>query len=170
MGDHDFFEHEKSLGSGDAVHTSSNASAHILQADDAFTTYKLTVYWEQELAKAGGRRMLRSEHVFGAGGDSSKSAIYILPAVAQIEDAAESLDSQPVENNTNTTSEPKKGESSKLSTGEIAGIVGGSVAGVALLAYLGMQLSKSDSKYSPLGDSGVRYSAVRRSERFSTMN
>ena len=163
--DHQFFVHDSSLGSGDATHTSTTALD--LAADDAFTTYKLTVYWEQILASTGGRRLLRSEHVFGAGEHKSLGSLVVLPASAQIEDAAESLDAKSEESEESEESEDSEEESSGLSGGAIAGIIAGGVVVAGGIAYAAMQAQGGRRVQRP---SKAGYSVVRRSERFSTMN
>jgi hypothetical protein len=167
--DHKFFAHNRSLGSGDATHTSSQTLD--LAADDAFTTYKLTVYWEQILASAGGRRLLRSEHVFGAGEHKSVRSLVILPASAQIEDAAESLNTASGDVSANDGSSVEESSDAKkdegLPGGAIVGIIVGSAAALIGIGYAYVKVR--DGRRESLGGS-PRYSAVRRSERFSTMN
>ena len=58
-----------------------------LELDDAFTTIKYTIYWEQNYQ--GTARRLRSEHTFGDGQETSVAQLVILPPHAQIADAAE---------------------------------------------------------------------------------
>ena len=133
-----------------------------LQLDDAFHTYTLTVFWEQKIA--GARRLLRTTHVFGAGDHESKSSITILPASAQIEDAAGSLDAKSEEA---APKEEEKEEDSGLSDLEIGLIAGGSALVVLGAGYMIWKREKDGySRMDSLGE--PRYSAVRRSERFST--
>lgn len=58
-----------------------------LDLDDAFTTIKYTIYWEQNYQ--GTARRLRSEHTFGDGQETSAAQLVILPPHAQIADAAQ---------------------------------------------------------------------------------
>lgn len=135
-----------------------------LQPEDAMTTYTLTVVWEQALS----RRLLRSEFVFGAGDHEAKSSLFILPASAQIEDAVQSLDSKPAGSTDDAADDAAEDEG--LSGSEITWIIVGSCAGVGLIAY-GVMVASKNSKYDRLKDPQASgYSAVRRSERFSTMN
>ena len=129
--------------------------------EDAMTEYTLTIVWEQALS----RRLLRTTHVFGAGEKSAKSSIFILPASAQIQDAAESLDAAS-ENATDTTETAEEDEG--LSGGAIAGIIAGGVVVAGGIAYVAMQAQGSGLPLSRPQQAG--YSVVRRSERFSTMN
>lgn len=67
-------------------HTKASTGKFQLISDDAFSTIKYTVFWEQEFQ--GGSRRLRSEHTFGAGQEESTAQLVILPPSAQISDAA----------------------------------------------------------------------------------
>lgn len=67
-------------------HTKASVGKFQLISDDAFSTIKYTIFWEQEFQ--GGSRRLRSEHTFGAGTQESVSEIVILPPSAQIADSA----------------------------------------------------------------------------------
>ena len=143
-----------------------SSSAHGLTvANDSMKTYTLTVVWEQVLS-TGSRRLLRTTHVFGAGEKTAKSSIFILPASAQIEDAAGSLDAKSEEA---APKEEEKEEDSGLSDLEIGLIAGGSALVVLGAGYMIWKREKDG--YSRMDSPGEpRYSAVRRSERFSTMN
>ena len=68
-------------------HTQASTGKFALDLDDAFTTIKYTIYWEQNYQ--GGARRLRSEHTFGDGQETSVAELVILPPHAQIADAAE---------------------------------------------------------------------------------
>ena len=73
-------------------------------------------------------------HVFlGAGGKTAKSSIFILPASAQIEDAAESLDAA---SNTTDPAPEEKEEDSGLSDLAIGLIAGGSALVVLGAGYM----------------------------------
>jgi hypothetical protein len=153
------------------------AASRNLNYADAFKTYTLTVYWEQDLG-GGFRRLLRSSHVFGAGDHEAKSSIFILPASAQIQDAVESLDAgsegaeEPASNTTDEPAEEEdaeedaEAEGSGLSGGEIAVIIGGCVVGAIGIAYATVQVVRVNQQMG----GGPQYSAVRRSERFSQVN
>lgn len=155
--------------SNDVVHKSDGG--RVLLAEDALTTFTLTIVWEQELS----RRLLRSTHVFGAGDHEAKSSIFILPASAQIQDAVESLDAgsegaeepaeEPAEDAEPVAPSPEA-EDSGLSGGEIAGIIAGGVVVVVGVAYAAVQAVRVNQQMG----GGPQYSAVRRSERFSQMN
>ena len=67
-------------------HTKSSAGKLQLISDDAFSTIKYTVFWEQEFQ--GSSRRLRSEHTFGDGQSESSAQLVILPPSAQIAEAA----------------------------------------------------------------------------------
>merc|ERR1711871_1929362 len=71
-------------------HTKASVGKFQLISDDAFSTIKYTVFWEQEFQ--GGSRRLRSEHPFGAGQEESSAQLIILPPSAQIADAAGTAD------------------------------------------------------------------------------
>lgn len=131
-----------------------------LTVNDAFHTYTLTVFWEQTLST--GRRLLRTTHVFGAGDHKAKSSVFILPVSAQIEDAAGSIEAA-----SETTAAPAaEEEESGLSGGAIAGIIAGGVVVAVGIAYAVVPQRR---RREGLGGA-PQYSAVRRSERFSTMN
>lgn len=149
--------------------SASNQDAQLaLTVNDAFHTYTLTVFWEQTLSS--GRRLLRTTHVFGAGDHKAKSSIFILPASAQIEDAAGSIEAASEDGASQSGDDaPAEEEDSGLSGGAIAGIIAGGVAAVLGIAYAVMQAQKGKDKDERMGGA-QRYSAVRRSERFSTMN
>ena len=68
-------------------HTQASTGKFALDLDDAFTTIKYTIYWEQNYQ--GTARRLRSEHTFGDGQETSVAELVILPPHAQIADAAE---------------------------------------------------------------------------------
>ncbi len=68
-------------------HTQASTGKFALELDDAFTTIKYTIYWEQNYQ--GGARRLRSEHTFGDGQETSVAELVVLPPHAQIADAAE---------------------------------------------------------------------------------
>lgn len=69
-------------------HTQASNGNFSLDLDDAFTTIKYTIYWEQNYM--GTARRLRSEHVFGEGQEASVAELVILPPHAQISDSAQS--------------------------------------------------------------------------------
>jgi len=133
---------------------------------DVFKTYTLTVYWEQDLG-GGFRRLLRSTHVFGAGDHEATSSVFILPASAQIEDAVESLDAST--EHATTAAPESTAEDKGLSGAAIAAIIAGGVVVGGGLAYFAVQAGGVSVS---VGNAGKKrpYSAVRRSERFSTMN
>ena len=164
----------KDLSQGDGEKISSKTLQ--LDEDDAFATYTLVIEWEQKLADS--RRRLRSTHIFGAGDHESIASLVILPSSAQIEDAVESLDAHETQGDNETQGEETEpvapspeaedeGLSGGLSGDVIAGIIAGSAAGVGLIAYTVMQV-QGGRRVSRQESAG--YSAVRRSERFSTMN
>lgn len=163
----DFFVEGSSLGAGDVERVSADSAAMNIPANSAYGTYTLTVYWEQGLS--GGRRLLRSTHVFGVGDHEAKSSLVILPASAQIEDAVESLDAHETQGETTTAAPDAAEEESGLPGGIIALIVAG---GILLVAGTGAvvtgRLSLKKNRLQNPARAG--YSAVRRSERFSTMN
>ena len=139
-----------------------------LFADDAFAEITYTIFWEQRLG-SNSRRLLRSDMVLGAGGSSTKAALKVLPIAEQIEDAVESLDSEPAA--TNTTEDTTEDEDEDTSTGMIVGIVAAAAAVVALAGwgYMKSQDKKGEGKgFKDPEKAG--YKKVRRSERFSTMN
>ncbi len=68
-------------------HTQASTGKFALNLDDAFTTIKYTIYWEQNYM--GTARRLRSEHEFGEGQETSIAELVILPPHAQITDTAE---------------------------------------------------------------------------------
>ena len=145
------------------------ASNNVFQLDnvDAFSTIKYTIFWKQELP-TGGRRLLRSTHIFGAGDHESVASLVVLPASAQIEDAVESLDaSVHEEGHEETTAAPDAAEEdSGLTGGQITAII---IAGVVVaggVAYVAMEALKPKDRRPKKRE----YTAVRRSERFSTMN
>ena len=151
--------------SGNSV-TKSSVS-HNLEAEDAMSTFTLTIVWEQTIS--GSRRLLRTTHVFGAGDHEAKSSIFILPASAQIEDAAESLDaSGHEEGHEEAATEPATAEDEGLSGGAIAGIIAGGVVVAGGIAYYAVQATQGGARMRKPEAAG--YSVVRRSERFSTMN
>lgn len=133
---------------------------------DAFGTIKYTIFWKQQL-NTGGRRLLRSTHVFGAGDHSSVASLVVLPASAQIEDAAESLDAKSEESQ-DAGDDADAEEDSGLSGGAIAGIIAGGVVVAGGIAYYAVQATQGGARIRKPEAAG--YSAVRRSERFSTMN
>lgn len=138
-----------------------------LVANDAFATLRYTIFWEQRLA--GRRRLLRSDMILGAGETSAKGELTVLPVSEQIQDAAETLDSEPAgSTNSSDASETTEGDSG-LSGGAIVGIVAGSAAGVALVAYVAVVMRNRGTTGGEKPDK-LGYSSVRRSERFSTMN
>merc|ERR1712216_1016318 len=120
----DFFVEGSSLGAGDVERVSADSAAMNIPANSAYGTYTLTVYWEQGLS--GGRRLLRSTHVFGVGDHEAKSSLVLLPASAQIEDAAGSIEAA----QEGATSQPAatEAEESGLSGGAIAGIIAVGIA------------------------------------------
>tara|TARA_B110000858_G_scaffold198461_1_gene265292 strand:+ start:5039 stop:8860 length:3822 start_codon:yes stop_codon:yes gene_type:complete len=156
-------------GRGDQVIESNNIFT--LANEDAFSTIKYTVYWEMRLGAR--RRLLRSEHVFGAGDHESIASLVILPASAQIEDAVESLDAS-TEGEDAEDAEPvapsPEAEDEGLSGAAIAGIIAGGVAVAGGIAYVAVQASGSGVSLSVGRPKKRDYSQVRRSERFSTMN
>ena len=160
------------------VNVASDGFIDLVNAD-AFSEIKYVVYWEQclgtacEDVSAGGRRLLRSTHVFGAGDHESIASLVILPASAQIEDAVESLDAHETQGET-TTAAPDASdaaeEDSGLSGAAIAGIIVGGVFVAGGLVYVAIQASGSRVSLSVGRPKKRDYSQVRRSERFSTMN
>lgn len=164
--DHLFFLEEqgtaKPLAQGDGEQNSE--SPMNLTEADAFAEYTLVINWEQDLGSR--RRLLRSEHVFGAGDHESIASLVVLPASAQIQDAAESLDAA-TENAPAPAPAPAE-EDEGLSGGAIAGIIAGGVVVAGGIAYVAMQARGSGLPVSRPQQAG--YSVVRRSERFSTMN
>ena len=160
----DFFVEGSSLGAGDVERVSADSAAMNIPANSAYGTYTLTVYWEQGLS--GGRRLLRSTHVFGVGDHEAKSSLVILPASAQIEDAAGSIEAASEEEGGDAAPAAEE-EDSWLSGGAIAGIIAGGVVVAGGIAYAAMQAQ--GGRRERLGGA-PQYSAVRRSERFSTMN
>lgn len=138
-----------------------------LVADDAFGTLRYTIFWEQRLA--GRRRLLRSDMILGAGESSAKGELVVLPVSDQIQDAVESLDSEPA-GSTDSSDDSADSDDDGLSGGAIAGIVAGSAAGVGLIAYVAYTMQQSGAILGTKSPSANGYSAVRRSERFSTMN
>jgi hypothetical protein len=166
---HPFFTHDTNVVVGDETHKSANARALALNYDDAFTTYRLVVDWKQELSQ----RRLRSVHVFGAGDHEALSSLTILPPSAQIQDAVESLDAASGDaGDAGGDAEPAAEESSKLKTHEVVWIAVGSLAGLALIGYVGVVVSRSSGIQLGVGlkrPGSDDYSRVRRSERFSTM-
>ena len=138
----------------------NSVSGRVLNETDAMTEYTLTIVWEQALS----RRLLRTTHVFGAGDHEAKSSVFILPASAQIEDAAGSIEAA---SENAPAPAPAEEEESGLSGGAIAGIIAGGVVVAGGIAYAAMQAQ--GGRRERLGGA-PQYSAVRRSERFSTMN
>lgn len=142
---------------------------------DPMKTYTLTVVWEQELS-SGSRRLLRTTHVFGAGEKSARSSIFILPASAQIEDAAGSLDAkseedEPASEEDEPASEEEEKKASSLSELEIGLIAGAGALFVLGVGYWVWKRDKEKRQGSTGGETGpLGYMPVRRSERFSTMN
>ena len=143
-----------------------SSSAHSLDvAADSMKTYTLTVVWEQALS----RRLLRTTHVFGAGEKSARSSIFILPASAQIEDAAGSLDAKSEEDEPASEEEEKKASGlSELAIGLIAGGIALFVLAVGYFVWKRVEEKRQGSTGGETGALG--YMPVRRSERFSTMN
>lgn len=144
-----------------------------LVADDAFATIRYTIFWEQRLA--GRRRLLRSDMILGAGEKSAKGELIVLPVSEQIQDAVESLDSEPAGSDSSDASDDSAdSDDDGLSGGAIAGIVAGSAAGVGLIAYVAYTVQQSGGLGNVLlgnkSPSANGYKTVRRSERFSTMN
>ena len=141
-----------------------------LVADDAFATLRYTIFWEQRLGDGNSRR-LRSTMILGAGESSAKGELVILPVSEQIQDAVESLDSEPAgTTDASDTSDDSADDDSGLSGGAIAGIVAGSAAGAALIGYVAYTAMQGGAILGKKSPSANGYSAVRRSERFSTMN
>lgn len=158
---------EVTHASGQTVTKLPSNNVFQLNNVDAFSTIKYTIFWKQELP-TGGRRLLRSTHIFGAGDHESIASLVILPPSAQIEDAVESLDAHETQGEeTEPVAPSPEAEDEGLSGGAIAGIIAGSAAGVVLIAYAVMQV-QGGRRVSRQESAG--YSAVRRSERFSTMN
>ena len=153
-------------GEGDQVIASEGIFN--LANEDAFSTIRYTIYWKMSLGER--RRLLRSDHIFGAGDHESVASLVILPASAQIEDAVESLDaSVHEEGHEETTAAPDAAEEDEgLSGGAIAGIIAGGVVVAGGIAYYAMQAMKGGASMRKPKEAG--YSVVRRSERFSTMN
>lgn len=150
--------------SGNSV-TKSSVS-HDIVAVDAMSTFTLTIVWEQTIS--GARRLLRTTHVFGAGDHEAKSSIFILPASAQIEDAAGSIEAASEDGASQSGDDaPAEEKDSGLSGGAIAGIIAGGVVVAGGIAYAAMQAQ--GGRRERMGGA-PQYSAVRRSERFSTMN
>ena len=140
----------------------SYSQPYPLEPDDAMSTLTITIVWEQVIPGLQ-RRLLRTTHVFGAGDHEAKSSIFILPASAQIEDAAESLDAA----SENAPAPSPAKEDSGLSGGAIAGIIAGGVVVAGGVAYYVMRAQGGAPMRRP---ESAGYSVVRRSERFSTMN
>ena len=137
---------------------------------DAFSTIKYTIFWKQELP-TGGRRLLRSTHIFGASDHESIASLVVLPASAQIEDAVESLDASTEDaEDAEPVAPSPEAEDEGLSGGAIAGIIAGGVAVAGGIAYVAVQASGSGVSLSVGRPKKRDYSQVRRSERFSTMN
>ncbi len=134
-----------------------------LFADDAFAEITYTIFWEQRLGSTS-RRLLRSDMVLGAGGSSTKAALKVLPIAEQIEDAVESLDSEPAA--TNTTEDTTEDEDGGMSTVTVIVIFVAAAAVIAAASW-GYVKTKDKKKRDP---EKAGYSKVRRSERFSTMN
>ena len=155
---------QDSAGTGEFIKFADSSIK--LFADDAFATIRYTIYWEQRLG-SGNRRLLRSDMIFGEGVSTVKGDLTVLPVSEQIEDAVESLDSEPA--GTNTTDDTGEEEDEDTSTAMIVGIV---VAAAAVVALAGWGYMKSqDKKVKQLKDpENAGYTKVRRSERFSTMN
>lgn len=137
-----------------------------LFADDAFATIRYTIYWEQRL-EAGNRRLLRSDMIFGEGISTVKGDLKVLPIAEQIEDAVESLDSEPA--GTNITEDTTEDEDGGMSTVTVVVII---VAAAAVVVAAGWgYMKRKDKKDKKLEKpKKVLYSKVRRSERFSTIN
>lgn len=154
---------QDSAGTGEFIKFADSSIK--LFADDAFATIRYTIYWEQRLG-SGNRRLLRSDMIFGEGVSTVKGDLTVLPVSEQIEDAVESLDSEPA-GTTDDTDDTEEDEGT--STAMIVGIV---VAAAAVVALAGWGYMKSqDKKVKQLKDpENAGYSKVRRSERFSTMN
>lgn len=166
----DFFTHNANLNQGDVATQSDSAQALSLVYDDAFTSYKLTVDWEQVLPQGGGRRLLRSTHIFGAGDHESIASLFILPPSAQVEDAVESLDASTEGEDAEPVAPSPEAEDEGLSGAAIAGIIVGGVAVAGGIVYVAVQALGSGVSLSVGRPKKRDYSQVRRSERFSTMN
>jgi len=153
----------KQDGTGTGAFIKFADSSIKLFADDAFAEITYTIFWEQRLG-SGNRRLLRSDMILGAGGSSTKGALKVLPIAEQIEDAVESLDSEPAA--TNTTDGATEEEDGGMSTVTVVVII---VAAAAVVVAAGWgYMKRKDNK--ERDSEKVRYSKVRRSERFSTMN
>lgn len=150
---------------------------------DAFTEYKLVVDYEQMLVQPASRRLLRSEHIFGASDLEVEAKITVLPAAAQIQDAVEGgevVSSQDASTDT-ATAPSAETEETKEWYEEVWAIVMFSVGGVLILFF-----ARSWMKFSDPLESGRRiasgdfananrpdrkvYNKVRRSERFTISN
>ena len=157
----------KADASGSKIIISDNVLK--LNESDAFSTIKYTIFWKQELkentAGTPTRRLLRSTHIFGASDHESVASLVVLPASAQIEDAVESLDAS-TEGEETTAAPDAAEEDSGLSGGAIAGIIAGGVVVAGGVAYVAMEALKPKDRRPKKRE----YTAVRRSERFSTMN
>ena len=113
---------------------------------DAFAQLKYTIFWEQNLEER--RRLLRSEHIFGAGVSKSVGSIVVLPSSAQIEDAAESLDATGHEEGHEEGADAPADaeEDSGLTAGAIAGIIAGGVVVAGGIAYAACRHSSGGAR------------------------
>ena len=153
---------QDSAGTGEFIKFADSSIK--LFADDAFATIRYTIFWEQRLGS--NRRLLRSDMIFGAGVSSVKGDLTVLPVSEQIEDAVESLDSEPAA--TNTTDDTTEEEDEGMSTVTVILII---VAAVGVVVAAGWGYMKSQGKAKKRKDpENAGYTKVRRSERFSTMN
>ena len=128
-------------------HTKASVGKFQLISDDAFSTIKYTVFWEQEFQ--GGSRRLRSEHTFGAGQEESSAQLIILPPSAQIADAAGEMTSEDAAGLTpsQATDIHEDVEELRSSVSTLVILIG-CIGGVAVLAVLAVvTCRKSDGKY-----------------------
>lgn len=112
-------------------HTKASVGKFQLISDDAFSTVKYTVFWEQNFQ--GASRRLRSEHTFGAGQEESSAQLIVLPPSAQIADTAAGDVAADAEEDKALTEDEKQGHIESQTTSATFSAIGLWI-GVALLA------------------------------------
>lgn len=132
-------------------HTKASIGKFQLISDDAFSTVKYTVFWEQVFQ--GGSRRLRSEHTFGAGTEESSAQLIILPPSAMIEDTAAGDVAADAEEEKALTEDEKQTHIEAQTAGIWIGVA---LLVAFMVVFLACHTTKSERNGAPVTERAIR--------------